>query len=75
MKISRRAALEAAALAIVCLAASAALIRSGSGPAHADAKCAATCNATHDQCLASTNDRYTCDSQRNQCLKSCGAGY
>jgi len=42
--------------------------------AHANAHCAATCNTQHDQCLAKTNDRYTCDSQRNMCLKSCGGG-
>lgn len=40
-------------------------------PAHADAKCAATCNTTHDACLISSNDRYKCDSERNQCLRSC----
>jgi len=51
-----------------------ALIGSSATPAHADAKCAAACNANHDQCMKSSNDRYSCDSQRNQCLKQCYGG-
>ena len=50
------------------------LIGPAATPAHADAKCAATCNVSHDQCMKASNDRYTCDSQRNQCLKSCSGG-
>ena len=50
------------------------LLNTASTVAHADDKCAATCNATHDQCMASTHDNYTCDTQRNQCLKTCSGG-
>jgi hypothetical protein len=69
MTTSMRAWLLAGALAIGCLA-----IGGVTSRAIADAQCAAKCNAQHDQCLASTNDRYGCDSKRNQCLKSCGGG-
>ena len=74
MSTTQRTMAELAVLTVIGALALAAMLHTTSRSAHADANCAATCNATHDQCLASTNDRYTCDSQRNQCLKTCGGG-
>ena len=74
MSTTRQLLGELAVLTVIGALALAALLHSTSTPAHADAKCAASCNTAHDQCLAKTNDRYTCDSLRLQCLRTCGGG-
>ncbi len=74
MSRTRRWIIMVAAGAVLAVLAGSTLLGSGPTPARADDQCAATCNTTHDQCMASTNDRYTCDSQRNQCLKTCSGG-
>lgn len=71
---TRRWIILAVAGTFLAATAGVSLINTASRVAHADDKCAATCNSTHDQCLASTNDRYSCDSKRNQCLKTCSGG-
>jgi len=52
----------------------AALLGSGATPAHADAQCAAKCNAAHGECMKPYPDRAKCDTERNICLKACGGG-
>ena len=74
MSTTRRWIILAVAGTLLAVAASASLINNTSTAAHADDKCAATCNTKHDQCMASTNDSYACDTKRNQCLKICSGG-
>jgi len=74
MSSFRQTILEITILVVIGAAAIAVLLGVNLTPAHADAKCAAACNAAHDQCLASSHDRYACDGSRNQCLKTCGGG-
>jgi hypothetical protein len=63
------------ALLRACIVATALAVAGGfSAPAFADAACAAGCNSAHDQCMKSSHDNLSCDSQRNQCLRTCG-GY
>lgn len=69
----RRWLLAALAAAAIAAGGMTALIDT-SRPARANSACAASCNSQHDQCMASSNDRYGCDAKRNQCLKSCGGG-
>lgn len=71
MTTTRRWIGLAVAAALLAAAAGGVLVRTGSTVAHAAEQCAATCNTAYDQCMKTTNDRYTCDSQRNQCLKAC----
>ena len=69
----RLIALTATALVMTAVAV-AALLGTEATVARADAKCATACNATHDQCMKASSDSYTCDNQRNQCLKKCVGG-
>ena len=72
MSMTRRWMLVAAAGAVAAAIAGQTLSGGSVTPARADNQCAATCNEKHDQCMKTTNDRYTCDGARNQCLKTCG---
>lgn len=74
MSPNRELILELAVLTVIGAIGLALYLYSTSREAHANALCAATCNTQHDQCLAKTNDRYTCDSLRISCLKSCAGG-
>lgn len=74
MSPNRAWIIELAVLTVIGAIGLALFLYSTTREARADAKCAAACNAAHGQCLAKTNDRYSCDSQRNICLKSCTPG-